>query len=344
MANANGRFNDHNTPNNRKSVTSINSNSSFSITEVRSPKLFALEINNIVDSCTKQKLVTPFAPPRPSKSKLPKRTFPSPELLEEENPSKRHGINMDETRIMSMINGAVDKAISPVMAKLSMLDNIVSKMDNINAKLDEVNTKVTALENDLQFYSIKYDEVVNEIKDLKSKVDETIFPEVEKLNDQLMKSEKTILDLQCRSMRDNILIFNLPEKSNQPSTENSQQKTEREDGIKIAKEFFVDQLKIDDEIVIQRAHRIGRVQSGNIRPLVVKFLSSTQRELVLRSSINLKDTPFAIAEQFPPEIVKRRKILLTIKKELANKKTKSSLSVDKLYVSGQVFKDSRIYW
>jgi uncharacterized protein YoxC len=324
-----------------------NNNSNFAITEIRTPKLFANQISNIVANCTKTKSATPLVPPRPSANnrKFAKRNLTSPESLALESPSKR--ITMDETRLLTLINEVVDKAINPVMAKLTKLDALETKMDAITEKLDSLNNKVTKLEGDFQFMSDKYDDIVVDIKNLQSNVDKNICPKMEKLNDQQSRSEKAILDLQCRSMRENLLLFNIPENSVQQTMAdivNPAQKPERENGIEVAKTFFEQQLKLHEVIILDRAHRVGKFEQNKNRPLVVKFQNYSHKEMVLKNAMNLKGTPYAIAEQFPQEIVKRRKILLTIKKELADKKTKSSLAVDKLYVSGKLYTDPRIYW
>lgn len=131
---------------------------------------------------------------------------------------------------------------------------------------------------------------------LKLELEESI-----KLNAQ-MKEE--ILDLQCRSMRDNLLFYNIKEAQNK----------ETEDCVRIIQDICSSELEIMEDVSIEIAHRIGKRESGKIRPIVVKFTRFPQRELVRKSAFKLKNTDLSISEQFPREIQDRRKQLLPVLK------------------------------
>ncbi|CAC5374406.1 unnamed protein product [Mytilus coruscus] len=59
------------------------------------------------------------------------------------------------------------------------------------------------------------------------------------------------------------------------------------------------------------------------------------RDLVKKSSKNLKDSPFGISEQLPIEIQKRRKEKLPLLKELRSRDIKAYFVKDKIFVGGQ---------
>ena len=103
-----------------------------------------------------------------------------------------------------------------------------------------------------------------------------------------------IVDLQARSMRDNLLFFNIPE-------------TAEENKTKIIHDLLEQKLQIEDarnSIKIDRSHRIGRKRevNQNPRPIVVKFNYRQDRENVRRNASKLKGTRIGISEQFPEEI------------------------------------------
>ena len=109
-------------------------------------------------------------------------------------------------------------------------------------------------------------------------------------------------------------------------------------------------LKCDMDVQIVRAHRMGSRKSNRPRTIVAKFGDSDERWKVLTSTRNLKDTQFGVSEQFPPEIVQRRRELLPIFKEAKRRGLKASLVVDRLYVNDRrcypgddPFVDSRQY-
>ena len=85
-----------------------------------------------------------------------------------------------------------------------------------------------------------------------------------KFHDEKAKMAKVILDLQCRSMRDNIIIHGVPEREN----ETYQQSKE------LAKSFLKDELKMRlnkaEDIRFSIVHRIGRAKAGQQSPIVAK--------------------------------------------------------------------------
>lgn len=109
-------------------------------------------------------------------------------------------------------------------------------------------------------------------------------------------------------MRNNVVLFGIPEHRG-------------EDCTKKAIQLFKEVIKIEhaSDLKIDRAHRTGDVNHDDniIRPIVVAFQNFKQRELVRQASFDkFTDTNFGLAEQFPREIVIRRKILKTIIKEI----------------------------
>lgn len=158
---------------------------------------------------------------------------------------------------------------------------------------------------------------------LKLELEESI-----KLNAQ-MKEE--ILDLQCRSMRDNLLFYNIKEAQNK----------ETEDCVRIIQDICSSELEIMEDVSIERAHRIGKRESGKIRPIVVKFTRFPQRELVRKSAYKLKNTDLSISEQFPREIQDRRKQLLPVLKQAKANNRKTVFVKDKLFIDGRLYRQDQ---
>lgn len=158
---------------------------------------------------------------------------------------------------------------------------------------------------------------------LKLELEESI-----KLNAQ-MKEE--ILDLQCRSMRDNLLFYNIKEAQNK----------ETEDCVRIIQDICSSELEIMEDVSIEIAHRIGKRESGKIRPIVVKFTRFPQRELVRKSAFKLKNTDLSISEQFPREIQDRRKQLLPVLKQAKANNRKMGFVKDKLFIDGRLYRQDQ---
>ena len=90
---------------------------------------------------------------------------------------------------------------------------------------------------------------------------------------------------------------------------------------------------------IHGAHRIGRFQTGKVRPIVAKVMHYPDRERVRLSAVKLA-RPLGISQQFPQEVVETRRRLLPIMKESKRIGKEAHLFVDKLYIDGQLYRES----
>ncbi|MEW8546881.1 MAG: hypothetical protein AB2693_25480, partial [Candidatus Thiodiazotropha sp.] len=203
------------------------------------------------------------------------------------------------------------------------------------------------------------------------------------------KMKDDVIDLKCRSMRDNLLFFGIPESASMAFDPNLLSTTEAACGVgtqrgatameqsgitvepdnveksadnppainsfaKVVQmgencadkvyEFCEKVLNIPNsksKIQIDRAHRIGARSPGKIRPIVAKFVLSEHKALVKSalSKVNLKDPPyngqFKVNDQFPPEVIERRRELIPKLLSERRKGNKATLVRDKLYVNNK---------
>ena len=70
-------------------------------------------------------------------------------------------------------------------------------------------------------------------------------------------------------------------------------------------------LEIEEEIQLERAHRLGRKHDQRPRPIVAKF-NRYPEQLVRKTASKLKGTSISQGEQYPKEIQERRKQLLPV--------------------------------
>ena len=212
---------------------------------------------------------------------------------------------------------------------------IIESLDQIHVKLQ----KLTLL-----------DELANDVKDLKASLEfsdsmiETLKTDnaalrlevirLTRLTDDLQREHRNmdnnILDLQCRSMRDNIIFHGLPEQKNK-----THQYPEE-----LVKTFLVAKLNIKSEeaasIDFARVHRLGKPKvdaNGRVksRPIVANVTNSKMKSAVMSKGKELKNTTYSITDQFPAEIMDRRRPLYPIMTEARKNKKKARLAVDKLY-------------
>ncbi len=79
------------------------------------------------------------------------------------------------------------------------------------------------------------------------------------------------------------------------------------------------------------------------RPIVAKFGYFKQKEQVKSRGRELKGTDFSVNDQFPKEILERRKIQNSvsakIRLSLIQKGSRAVIAVDRLYVDGQLYRN-----
>jgi len=139
-----------------------------------------------------------------------------------------------------------------------------------------------------------------------------------------VKIHEQILDMQCRSMKNNLIFTGLMENRGEDC----------EDKLR---SFIYNELNIEKFIEFGNIHRFGkRHEDGRPRPIVARFIYYNDLVMVKSSGRFLKDTPYGINEQFPAEIEERRRRLYPIMKEEKRKRSKVVLVRDKLYVNDEL--------
>ncbi len=148
---------------------------------------------------------------------------------------------------------------------------------------------------------------LSEIDDLKkenkekAQVQRETTERINKLETDNIALLNSVIDLKARSMRDNLLFYNMPEQSDENTTAMIHNLLEEKLGFEDA----AMKIKID------RSHRLGKKKRGEIkaRPIVAKLNYHQDKVPIMRNAKNLKGTAIGISEQFPEEIAGERKRL-----------------------------------
>jgi hypothetical protein len=200
------------------------------------------------------------------------------------------------------------------------------------AKEELIDTFLNYVKNDVEQLKKAMNFMTEENADLRKKVE--LMEKKQRLSEglitrlmmQVNQQQETIIDLQCRSMRDNIVINGIREDDDEKWHQTKE---------KVAK-FLKDDLRIHDELPLDRVHRMGH--GPKPRPIVAKFLTSDAKSLVFQNVKNLAGkVNLSISEQFPPEIQQRRKELWPLYKQAKQNQVKNvKWNVDKLIINGSV--------
>ncbi|XP_041379098.1 uncharacterized protein LOC121391585 [Gigantopelta aegis] len=214
--------------------------------------------------------------------------------------------------------------ISKRLVKLDIIENAISAVKN---EVRDLGARVTEVEKSQQFLNSLWEESRTAHEKHIQAID-TELARFQKTLDGVMKDKdrltEEIVDLQSRSMRDNLLFFNIKEGEN-------------ENRYELIEKVCADKLEISDTLLIDRAHMIGKISPGRDRPIVVKFSSFRQKEQVRKSSFKLKNTNFGIGEQFPKAVQEKRKLLMPAFKKAREENRSTAVVRDKLYIDGKLY-------
>ena len=225
-----------------------------------------------------------------------------------------------------------------VKSKVATLENTVKAIDNgVKRISDQVNIHQSKIQTQSEicedartasaYSKIRVDDISAQVQQVLIDNDD-LRRDNETMRSQLEKADRAIVDLQCRSMRDNLLFVGIHEPE---YVEN-----DPEDVEKTLDSFLAQEMNITDKIPFHRVHRMGTYESDDSpRPIVAKFERFKDRELVRRAAPQtLRGKPFGVREQIPKVIEDRRKQLYPIMKKARSKQdNKVRLVRDKLFIN-----------
>lgn len=226
------------------------------------------------------------------------------------------------------------------------LIKIESKLENIDIKLktlDVLESKVDKFERDLKSLWLNVHDTKKDTDDKLLKFDDRIshveisnaeklskLESLEKENDQI---KEDLSYLRSQSMRNNLIFGGISESLNEKATE-----TENK-----LREHLVNKLGLAQDTVdalkIERAHRMGYQSTDPSklinRKIVCKFAYFKDRETVRKQHFKLDGKQFFMHEQFPPEVVAKRKRLIPKLREARAKNHNAWISYDTLFIDGK---------
>ena len=217
----------------------------------------------------------------------------------------------------------------------------LEKLDHIDAHLHAVDQEIKELKHSLTFLHDTMAEIKNKQDAQEVQLDK-LEKEVAEVKGVNAKLEREIVDIRARSMRSNLIFYNVPEEAH----ENPEQVVRS----------VITKMGIEDgkDIEMERIHRMGKQsrpspshgtrvqetsQTSRPRPIIVKFLRYQDKENIRKAAHKLKGTNIGIGEQFPKPIYDARRRLYPIMRQAKLQGQKASMVLDKLYINGQLYKE-----
>lgn len=251
--------------------------------------------------------------------------------------------------------------LNMILEIVTTIDNRVKQMESkIEKRLEElkqaylsVSAQVRTLENNMSEFSKKMNECETSCQGLSNLFDKAdkqikintrnlihqdqrinalekrpiVQPIVQPVTEsnEIKKLREDILDLKCRSMKNNLIFTGLHRVPNENT----------EDLLRC---FLYNELGIDYKIEFGNVHRFKTRGGDNRRaPIVARFLYHVDLEHVLSIANRLKGTQYGIREQFPQEMENRRKPLYPVMRRARQERRQVTLVRDKLYIDNELY-------
>ena len=230
----------------------------------------------------------------------------------------------------------IKPVLDMILKKLEKLDGIELTLRDMSSRLTSAETKAENLERETR-------KMNSEINTMDAGLT-TLNNEVSALRGEIMAKEERInnlhmkhLYLESYSRRENLKFFGIPEKE-----ANVEEGGETLDTRAVLLQFWETALGFQDpksNIEIQRVHRVGKSNNGKPRPILARFLRFQDRERILRRGFKLKGTEYMMLQDFPQEIIEKRRKMMPKLKEARGKGLRVSFSKsepDKLIINGKI--------
>ena len=119
-------------------------------------------------------------------------------------------------------------------------------------------------------------------------------------SNRIKSLEYKSIDLEARSRRRNLVFRGLGKDE------------QGESCFDLVRNFIYGDLCIDDDMYLERAHRLGPRNIGrrkSVRPIIVAFRDYYDTEIIMQEAYRLKGKDIAVTRDYPQEISKARKTL-----------------------------------
>ena len=209
----------------------------------------------------------------------------------------------------------------------STVEGLDKKIDILKEENSKIKKELTDLRESVQYHSDNVDEVNKKLEDIDKRIEGIKLDEI--TEDFVTKIKKKLADLEDCSRRNNLLFDEFQEETNETWEETES----------IITDFVKEKLGIEEDILIERAHRTGKIQRNDgtrnrKRTIVVKFLNFKDKSRILhtyREKKLWKEKVF-VNENFSEETASIRKGLLQKAKDFGSQNKVAKVVYDKSIV------------
>lgn len=243
--------------------------------------------------------------------------------------------------------------VKSIKEALPKIDQIEKSLNQIQINIHDMQNKVTDLENKVinlekgvTFINNEFEDNKADVRMSKKKLEnlqswcETLESNMRDCHRREDDAQDKMLELEFRSMRENLIFYGIAE----PSVPKAGEEAQHDDCESKVKQLIKETLDIDTiDMKFDRAHRLGGMAAKKPRPIVVKFHNYADREKVRVTSHDqeikkkLKVSKQGVGVQQPLQYRDARKILQENADEEEKKGHKTKIIGNKLLVDNKPF-------
>ena len=184
------------------------------------------------------------------------------------------------------------------------IDALFRKLEDVTSRILKIEKKQDELEKSLEFlHGNSIDQIEDVKKSLRNDLNEKIGNTENMIlahNERLKEIKEKLRKSEDRNRRNNLRIDGI-EENEKEQWEITEQKVHK---------LLYEKLKLNN-VVIERAHRMGKLDKEKPRTVIFKLLNYKDKERILKQSKLLKNTGIYINEDFSDETMLIRKELRT---------------------------------
>lgn len=220
----------------------------------------------------------------------------------------------------AITNFCVQNHTFPAFLKMTAEITLMDIMAAINKQTEDVKAETTAIKKEITEFKAEILKSVGDITTVHSEKIAKLEEKIEKIDERDLKNE-------LEKRKNNIIFYKISE-------EESSQEALQTAMVKMLNKEVENSFELRD---IDFMFRLGKKKDGQMRPVLVRFLSKLKKDLVMKNRKTLAEKKIEVADDFPAEIRARRKIAAPLIKALKEKGYVASLKVDKIRVNDEIW-------
>ena len=210
--------------------------------------------------------------------------------------------------------GGSEPSLRDVMRMLSSMND---KFDGMKDDLKEIRDSQFDLQQKVHDLEGKVSDLQNENDELKS-VNSDLQARMDRME---LKTD----DLECRSKRNNLIVYGIPRSSEKETSQDCEE---------MMKDFCTDRLELSNDVSFDRVHRInGKPDS----PIILRCSFYKDKISMLKQKQKLKGTNIFLGEDFSQRVREIRKQLSPHLKSAKREGKKVTMVYDHLIINGKKF-------